>query len=273
MLNGTLRMGSGGDTLQTDDDSTLTGEFGGKLTTTGPRSFGISAVATPGVSSDGNAGFHSSGSQSGDSIEGGRPGHGAGGGSEGPAAGGLSRLCLAGGVRDGDYDEVCDGGEEKREAEAEEAVAWHSLEATPLVDKATGKQVGPLGVSPGWKWAEGEWEPAALCLGGGRSAQCKMKISLEEVWMNRREAEIRGLACMRPTEKAISQQHTYFISDCPYISTLLQMLLLVQTNVSARVDHEVRMTLMNEAQMGMLEQVGSMCESMDIGMLEQVRGV
>ena len=33
------------------------------------------------------------------------------------------------------------------------------------------------------------------------------------------------------------------------------------------------MTLMNEAQMGMLEQVGSMCESMDIGMLEQVRGV
>ena len=38
------------------------------------------------------------------------------------------------------------------------------------------------------------------------------------------------------------------------------MLLLVQTNVSARVDHEVRMTLMNEAQMGMLEQVGTECE-------------
>ena len=38
-----------------------------------------------------------------------------------------------------------------------------------------------------------------------------------------------------------------------------QMLLLVQTNVSARVDHEVRMTLMNEAQMGMLEQVGTKC--------------
>ena len=39
------------------------------------------------------------------------------------------------------------------------------------------------------------------------------------------------------------------------------MLLLVQTNVSARVDHEVRMTLMNETQMGMLEQVGTKCGS------------
>ena len=42
----------------------------------------------------------------------------------------------------------------------------------------------------------------------------------------------------------------------PMHSIPRQMLLLVQTNVSARVDHEVRMTLMNEAQMGMLEQVG-----------------
>ena len=41
------------------------------------------------------------------------------------------------------------------------------------------------------------------------------------------------------------------------VPTLYQMLLLVQTNVSARVDHDVRMTLMNEAQMGMLEQVKS----------------
>ena len=43
---------------------------------------------------------------------------------------------------------------------------------------------------------------------------------------------------------------------CTHRPTLVQMLLLVQTNVSARVDHEVRMTLMNETQMGMLEQVG-----------------
>ena len=56
------------------------------------------------------------------------------------------------------------------------------------------------------------------------------------------------------------------------MSPFLQMLLLVQTNVSARVDHEVRMTLMNEAQMGMLEQVGSKCGRVDMGMLEQVRG-
>ena len=39
-------------------------------------------------------------------------------------------------------------------------------------------------------------------------------------------------------------------------TALSQMLLLVQINASARVDHDIRMTLMNEAQMGMLEQVG-----------------
>ena len=134
MLNGTLRMGSGGDTLQTDDDSTLIGEFGGKLMATGPRSFGTLAVATPGISSDDNAGFHSSGSQSGDSVGGLQDRH-ADGGSEAPARGGLSRLGLAGGLGG------VGGEEEEEEQEQEEAVAWHSLEATPLTDTATGKQV------------------------------------------------------------------------------------------------------------------------------------
>ena len=46
------------------------------------------------------------------------------------------------------------------------------------------------------------------------------------------------------------------------------MLLLVQTNVSARVDHEVRMTLMNEAQMGMLEQVGTKCGAGEMSVIK-----
>ena len=41
---------------------------------------------------------------------------------------------------------------------------------------------------------------------------------------------------------------------------LLQVLLLVQTDVTARVESDVRMTQMNETQLGMLEQViGSQC--------------
>ena len=36
---------------------------------------------------------------------------------------------------------------------------------------------------------------------------------------------------------------------------MIQVMLLVQTDVTARVNNEIRMTLMNETQLGMLEQV------------------
>ena len=143
MFNGTLRMGSGGNAQQTNSLSTLSGEFAGLHTR---NAAGLLAT-------DSGCGIHIShsvGSREGGSVGGGRSGPDAGSGVEAPpagvepAGGPSGSLALAGGLSGCD-DEGCDGGEEKREESG--GAAWHSLEATPLIDTATGKKVsGGIGV-------------------------------------------------------------------------------------------------------------------------------
>ena len=142
-----------------------------------------------------------------------------------------------------------DGGEEEEEEEeeveeeeeeAEEAVAWHSLEATPLIDTETGKKVGAL-LAPGPLVIVKMMAGACYCMRLVSEVNC-VSISHGIVMLLRLHS---------------NSHNSHFIVAVPTPSS--QMLLLVQTNVSARVDHEVRMTLMNEAQMGMLEQVGTKC--------------
>ena len=129
MLNGTLRMGSGGAALKTDSNS-LSGEFAGML---------MSRTRSTGSGSGAHR-HRSSGSQR----------HAGGSampviGGDGAPAGGPSRIDPAG-LDEGCDDEGFGGGKEEEE---EEAVAWHSLEATPLIDAVSGKKVGDPGIDMG----------------------------------------------------------------------------------------------------------------------------
>ena len=156
MLNGSLRMGSGGATLRGDSDS-LSGEFAGSLMMSHSRSAGTLAAARGSTRSRSALCHHGSGGvsrhpQSGDSGGVRSMGTSREGGVLAPA-----RLCSLGeaGLLGSGDGKVYGGGDEVEEKEGEEgeeeeeeeeekvgsSVAWHSLEATPLTDAATGKKV------------------------------------------------------------------------------------------------------------------------------------
>ena len=135
MLNGTLGMGSSGAVLQADSGSSLSGEFAGML---------MSRTHSTGIGS-GAIGTHSSGSTRRGGASGGR---GSMGSSVRHVVGGdgaalwPSGLGQVAGIHGGEDEGLREGGEEEEEEEEEEdTVAWHSLEATPLIDTATGKKV------------------------------------------------------------------------------------------------------------------------------------
>ena len=157
-------------------------------------------------------------------------------GGDGTAAAGL----VSSGGDGGEEEEGEEGEVEEEEEEAEEAVAWHSLEATPLIDTETGKKVGAL-LAPGPLVIVKMMAGACYCMRLVSEVNC-VSISHGIVMLLRLHSNSHNSHCIVAVPTPSSQ-----------------MLLLVQTNVSARVDHEVRMTLMNEAQMGMLEQVGTKC--------------
>ena len=122
MLDGSLRMGSGGAVLHGDSGS-LSGEFAGML------------VARTHSTGNGGGAFCSTSSR----LRGGDSGGGGCNvgdakqvvGGDGALAAGLSVQGSAG----------MHGGEDGGEEETKEDAAWHSLEATPLIDATTGKKV------------------------------------------------------------------------------------------------------------------------------------
>ena len=133
MFNGSLRVGSAGAILRTHSSSSCwSGEFEGMRAEV-PRSHSTGTGSGGGARRTRNSGSRLRGGGSGGrgSRSSARPVRGEGGAQAGPSSLGLA------GMGNGD-DEGCGGEEEEEE---EEVMAWHSLEATPLIDTATGKKV------------------------------------------------------------------------------------------------------------------------------------